>query len=125
METTGKGKYSLSARAKSFRHAFNGIGSIVAREPHARIHLVATIVVIAAGLFFHVSRIEACLLALSVGIVWTAEMFNTCLEKLIDFISLEEHPGIKFIKDVAAGAVLVSAAAALTTGLFIFIPKII
>ena len=51
-------------------------------------------------------------------------MFNTCIEKAMNFISMEEHPEIRFIKDVAAGAVLIASATALIIGLLIFIPKI-
>jgi diacylglycerol kinase len=52
-------------------------------------------------------------------------MVNTALEKTIDFISVEKHPQIKLIKDVAAGAVLIAAIAAVIVGCFIFIPKLI
>ncbi len=73
---------------------------------------------------FPVSTREAVALALAVGFVWTAELFNTAIEKIMDFISIEKKPAIKYIKDLAAAAVLVAAMAALITGLIIFIPKI-
>ena len=59
------------------------------------------------------------------GLVWVTEILNTCLEKLADFITLEQHPHIKYIKDLAAGAVLVAAIIAVVTGLLIFIPKVL
>jgi len=54
-----------------------------------------------------------------------AEMINTAIEKTIDFISVEKHPQIKLIKDIAAGAVLIASLAAVVVGLFIFIPKLL
>jgi diacylglycerol kinase (ATP) len=118
-------KFSVRKRIKSFQYAFSGIGKFLQSEHNGRLHLLATILVIATALFLKVSFIEAAVLTITVGFVWVAEMFNTCVEKAMDFISVEEHKEIKFIKDVAAGAVLVAAISALLIGLFIFIPKII
>jgi diacylglycerol kinase (ATP) len=67
---------------------------------------------------------EIIALVFAVGFVWVAEMFNTCIEHIMDFISTEKKPAIKFIKDLSAGAVLVAAITALITGSIIFIPKI-
>jgi diacylglycerol kinase (ATP) len=118
-------KFSIKKRIKSFRHAFAGIRKFLLSEHNARVHLAATITVLIASLVLHVSATEAIELAVAVGLVWMAEMFNTCSEKIMDFISLQQHPGIRFIKDVAAGAVLVASFIALLIGLIIFIPKII
>jgi diacylglycerol kinase (ATP) len=92
-------------------------------EHNARIHLAATLLVIAAAWALKVSYDQAAILAFAVGLVWVAEMINTCLEKAMDLISKEENAGIKFVKDLAAGAVLVASVIALIIGLFIFIPK--
>jgi len=62
---------------------------------------------------------------LSIGLVWIAEMFNTCIEKLIDFLAPGYHQQLKFIKDVAAGAVLVAALIAFVIGLIVFIPHLL
>jgi diacylglycerol kinase len=59
------------------------------------------------------------------GGVITAELFNTAIEKLVDLVSPDYNRQAGFIKDVAAGAVLVSAIIAALVGLFIFIPKLI
>jgi diacylglycerol kinase len=66
---------------------------------------------------------ECIIITWCVAMVWMAELFNTAIEKLCDHISPGYSKKIKFIKDVAAAAVLVTAIAALLTGLFIFIPK--
>jgi diacylglycerol kinase (ATP) len=118
-------RFSIRNRVKSFRYAIAGIRQFVHREHNARIHLVATVGVIIAARVLSVTRLEAVALASVTGLVWVAEILNTCLERATDLISREEHPEIKYIKDLAAGAVLVAAITAVVVGLFIFIPKIL
>ena len=84
-----------------------------------------TLLAISAAVFYNVTKAEAIAIALSIGFVWTAELFNTAVEKLADLFSKDHHPGIKFIKDVSAAAVLLSAATALITGAVIFLPKLL
>jgi diacylglycerol kinase (ATP) len=120
-----KEKFTIDKRIKSFGHAFAGIKKFLLSEHNARLHFIATILVLIASLVSKVSHTEAVALAGMVGFVWVAEMFNTCIEKIMDFISEDKHPEIQFIKDVAAGAVLIASLTALFTGLFIFIPKIL
>jgi diacylglycerol kinase len=118
-------KFSMTTQVKSFKYAFNGIKEFIITEHNARIHLTATIAVTIASFIFHISTQEAVMVAIAIGMVWTAEMFNTCIEKIMDFISAEKHPAIKSIKDIAAGAVLITSLAAFVIGLIIFIPKIL
>ena len=118
-------KFSIRSRIKSFSHAVSGLRQFVGREHNARIHLVATIAVIVTAFLLHVSYTEAAILAGVTGLVWVAEILNTCIERLSDVITRERHPDIKLVKDLAAGAVLVAAIIAVVTGLLIFIPKII
>jgi diacylglycerol kinase (ATP) len=117
-------KFSWAKRAKSFRHAFAGIWNFVLREHNARLHFLATILVLIAAVLVKLTPGEEIGVAVAIGFVWVAEMFNTSLEKLVDLISLEERPDIRYIKDVAAGAVLVASITALIIGMLIFIPKI-
>lgn len=116
--------FSVKARLKSFRYAFEGLTSFFATQHNAIIHLAITIFAFIAAAFFGVSKAEWVALVLAAGFVWMAELFNTVIEKLSDMVSREFHPTIKFIKDVAAAAVLVSAVAAFLTGAIIFLPKI-
>jgi diacylglycerol kinase len=118
-------KFSLRSRLKSFAFAAEGIREFLIYEHNARIHLVATVAVGVAAFAFKVSPIEWALLAIVTGAVWTAEMLNTCIEKIMDFVDPEEHPLIKSIKDLAAGAVLAAAFTAVVVGLLIFIPKML
>ncbi len=113
----------LKNRMLSFQYACTGIQKFLLGEHHARLHLMAAILVLIASLLCNVSQTEAIALAGMVGFVFVAEMFNTCVEKIMDFISVEKRPDIRFIKDVAAGAVLVASVTALAIALIIFIPK--
>jgi len=118
-------KFSLRSRIKSFRYAIAGIIIFVRQEHNARIHAVATVAVIIAGIVFHVSYAEAATLTVVTGVVWITEMLNTCLERMADIVHPEIHPTIRFIKDLAAGAVLVAAITEVVVALFIFIPKLL
>ncbi|HEV3326438.1 MAG TPA: diacylglycerol kinase family protein [Puia sp.] len=117
-------KFSVGNRLKSLAYAIAGIVEFIRQEHNARIHAVATVAVIIAGFVFRVSLPEAAILAIVTGGVWITEMLNTCVERMADLVYPEEHPLIKFIKDLAAGAVLVAAITAVVVGLFIFIPKL-
>jgi diacylglycerol kinase (ATP) len=118
-------KFSIRSRIKSFSYAISGIRRFAWQEHNARIHTVATLIVVIAALALGVSRMEAVALTLVIGGVWITEMLNTCLERMADLISPQQHPMIKYIKDLAAGAVLVAAITAVIVGLFIFIPRIV
>jgi diacylglycerol kinase (ATP) len=117
--------FSWTARLKSFRYAFEGLTGFFAAEHNAIIHLLITISVFIGAAFFDLSKGQWIAIVLVIGFVWVAELFNTAIERLSDLISKDFHPGIKFIKDVSAAAVLVAAVVAFLTGAIIFIPKIL
>jgi len=81
-----------------------------------------TLVVVGAGFFFHLSGWEWCWIVLALSIVWTAEALNTAFEFLADAASPNFHPLVRDAKDVAAGAVLITAIAASIIGAIIFWP---
>jgi diacylglycerol kinase (ATP) len=119
-----KEPFSLKKRGNSFRYAFEGIKTFFQEEHNVWIHLAATILVIVLSFVFPVTRMEALALVLTVGFVWVAEIFNTAIEKMMDFISVEKNQQIKTIKDLSAAAVLIAALIAVITGCFVFIPKL-
>ena len=110
-------------RLKSF-NAFNGLKILIKEEPNARIHLLASLVVVTLSIVFEINLMEWVAVVFCIGFVLVAETFNTSLENISDFVSPEKNEKIKTIKDLAAAAVLLSAFTALTIGLIIFIPKI-
>ena len=112
----------LKNRLKAFAYAFSGIRDSLLRETHMKLHLAAAALVIALGLFLHVSKLDWLFLSLAITLVIAFEMINTAIEKLCDVIQPEQDPKIKYIKDVAAGAVLVACVFALVAGLYVFLP---
>jgi len=118
-------KFSLKKRLKSFSHAFNGLKIALCEEHNMRIHLAATLCVLALSVFFNISSYEWIALIFAIGFVFVMELINSAIENMADFISLERHSSIKKIKDLSAAAVLISAVVAFLIGLIIFLPKIL
>ncbi|MBO9632113.1 MAG: diacylglycerol kinase family protein [Chitinophagaceae bacterium] len=118
-------KFSIRSRAGSFGYAFKGLKHLLRYEHNAIIHLLATVIVIIAGLLLKLQAWEWIVISFAAGFVWVTEILNTCIERIMDYLSMERDPKIGTIKDLAAGAVLVSAITALIAGGFVFIPKII
>ena len=114
--------FTFSGRLRSIRCALNGIRTLIATQHNAWIHLAATAIVILAGFYFHLARTEWLWIILAITSVWAAEAFNTAIEYLTDLASPEIHPLAGKAKDVAAGAVLITAMGAAVIGLLIFGP---
>ena len=117
-------KFSVRKRIKSFGYAFNGLKILIREEHNARIHVLAAICALIAGIVLKVSVIEWITLIFAMGFVITLEIINSAIENIADFISPGQHEKIKKIKDLAAAGVLVSAITALVIGLIIFLPKL-
>ena len=115
----------LKKRIESFKFAFQGIGHFVKSEPNVIIHLIAAIFAVILGLFFGINNTEWCLVIFAIGIVLSAEAFNTALEYLTDLVSPDYNELAGKTKDVAAAAVLLTAIAAALVGVIIFLPKIL
>jgi diacylglycerol kinase len=114
--------FALSARIKSFEHAFAGLGILLREQHNARIHLLATALVIALASWLQVTRTEWALLLLTIALVWMAEALNSGLEYLCDAAVPEQHELIARAKDVAAAGVLICAVAAVIIAALIFLP---
>lgn len=118
-------KFSVAERLKSFRYAFNGISDMIRYGHNFRIHLVILMTVIAAGIILRISITEWMAIVFVSALVLVSEGFNTSLEHLSDAVSAESNEKLRRAKDVAAAAVLISALAAVITGLMIFVPELI
>lgn len=117
--------FSISGRLQSGTHAVNGILEMLRSQHNAWLHAIATLVVVVAGWILGVTATQWCFLILAIMAVWVAEGLNTAFEFLCDVASPDFHPLIKKCKDVAAGAVLLSALGALAVGLIVFVPYFI
>ncbi len=119
-----KKQFSFRARLRSFVYAFKGIFYMFRTQHNSWIHAVITTAVVIFGIIYKINLTEWCLVTLAMGLVLGAEVFNTAIEKFVDFVSPEYNKEAGRIKDLMAGAVLITAIAAAATGLIIFIPKI-
>jgi len=117
-------KRYLKTRLQSIRHALDGINYVLETQQNARIHLFFTLAVIVLGFLLGITRVEWIFLILTVSLVWVAELFNTAVEVMVDFISPEKHVAAKICKDVSAGSVLVTVIISILVGLLIFGPPL-
>jgi diacylglycerol kinase len=115
----------MSAFLRGFVHAANGILYTVRTQRNMRVHLVITAVVVLAGAYFRLSAIEWAVIAVTAGLVLSAEMTNTVAELAVDLLTRRYDPMAKAAKDVGAGAVLVTAIAAILVGVAIFGPRLV
>jgi diacylglycerol kinase (ATP) len=114
--------FSVRKRIQSFRYAFSGLCRFFFEEHNAILHLLATVTVGILIIFFKIRGFELLALVIVTGGVWITELINTAIEKSMDHLSPAQHSNVKYIKDLAAAAVLVAAGVALVTGAIIFIP---
>lgn len=111
-------------RLASFRYAFAGLGYVLRSQRNAWIHSVITLTVMVLSFWLGLSRSEWGLIVVTIGVVWTAEIFNTAIEATIDLVSPQPHPLARIAKDCAAAAVLVTAGMAVVIGLLLLGPKL-
>jgi len=116
--------FSLASRLASFIHAGRGLKFVLQNEHNAWIHAILTVVVIVLAIVLKISATEWCFLILAMSVVWITETLNTAIERLTDLVSPEHHPLAGKVKDIAAGAVLLAAIAAVIIGAIIFIPHL-
>lgn len=117
-------RLTFTGRLRSFRWALRGIGVMLRSQHNAWLHAAATVAIVCAGLALGLSAAEWCWIVLAIVAVWTAEALNTAFEFLTDVASPGFHPLAEKAKDVAAGAVLISALGAVAIGLLVLGPKL-
>jgi diacylglycerol kinase len=108
----------------SFRYAFAGLWWTLKTQRNMRIHVTIGALALAAALLLRFSTGELALLLVMTTVVLVLEMLNTVVEAAVDLASPAYHPLAKVAKDVAAGAVLVSAAGSVLVGLLLFLPHL-
>ncbi|MBT9315480.1 diacylglycerol kinase family protein [Leptothoe spongobia] len=110
----------------SFRYAWAGIVYAVRTQRNFRIHLAIGLVALILGILLHIQLIEAAIVAITISIVLVMELMNTALESVVDLtVGQTYHELAKIAKDCAAGAVLISAIAALLVAAFIYLPLLL
>jgi diacylglycerol kinase len=108
---------------QKFRDAFRGVKQGVRGQSSFFVHCFTAAAVIAAGLVLRVNAVEWCLLALCIGGVLSAEMFNTALEALARAVTDRDDPHLRDALDVGSAAVLLAALSAVAVGTVVFAPK--
>lgn len=111
--------------SESRRHAVRGIKLIIENERNFRIQLAVAVVVITLSIILKISHTHWIAVGLLISLVLVTEAFNSVIEAVCDTVSRDYRVNIKYAKDVAAGAVLVSAILSVLLGLIIFIPYLV
>jgi len=119
-----RSKRDKSSLLQSFNHAFQGLVYSVRHQRNMRIHLAVALVVLIASVFLNVSRTELAVLFIAITFVLLAEMVNSAIESVVDIITDEFDPRAKAAKDIAAGAVLVSAFNALVVAYLVLADRL-
>ncbi len=114
----------MAYQLKTFRWAFQGLSEFFRIETKAKIHLVAAIMAIVAGILLSIDVTGWIFVALAIALVFIAEIVNTALEMIADTLPDNFDSKRKTIKDLGAGAVLIAAAFALATAMLIYLPAL-
>ncbi len=108
----------------SFNYAIEGIAYTLRTQRNMRIHVASAIVVLIASLFLRIERAEFLAVVFAIAFVLVTELVNTAVEATVDIVTDSFLPLAKVAKDVAAGAVFVSALTALIVGYIVFFSRL-
>ncbi|MDE5888395.1 MAG: diacylglycerol kinase [Bacilli bacterium] len=118
-------KRGFSRFFRSFGFSIEGLKYAYKYEQSMLVHVIATVCVIAANFFFHITGIEWLVTLLAIGMVLSAELINTAIEAVVDLVTLEIHPLAKIAKDCGSAATFVLAIMAAAIGFVVYVPYII
>ncbi len=113
------------AFVRSFSFAGQGVWHAIRTQRNMRVHCAAAIAVVITGAVLRIGAVQWACLALAIGLVLVAEMFNTVIEAMIDLRTSQFHPLAKAAKDGAAGAVLIASIAAIGVAIAVFVPRLL
>ncbi len=114
----------IIGRIKSIGYAFKGAYLLITTEASIKVQFFIGVLVTIAGFYYDISSTEWILQILTIALIISIEGLNTAVEEIADFIHPDHHTKIGLIKDLAAGAVFITAVAAIIVGCIIYIPKI-
>lgn len=109
---------------QSFNYAFEGVIHVLRHERNMRIHFAVASGVLILAFLYGVTKLELAALLVVIALVLITEMINTAIEATLDISTPAFDPLAKAAKDMAAGAVLISAVAALVVGYLVFEDKL-
>ncbi|MEG0284243.1 MAG: diacylglycerol kinase family protein [Erysipelotrichales bacterium] len=108
-----------------FKVAFNGLKVVLCEESSAKMQLCILVLACLLGVYLNLSDMEWIIIIVMSTIVFTLEIMNTAIEYIVDVISPEFNQIAGKIKDIAAGAVLLSTMTSVLIGIIIYLPKIL
>ncbi len=112
------------SRARSFGHAFSGWWYVIHTQRNAWLHLAIAAAVFGVSFWLRLPGRDWAVIVLTTAMVFAAEFLNTAIEAVVDLASPQRHPLAKIAKDVGAGAVLLTAIAAVIIGLLVLAPPL-
>jgi diacylglycerol kinase len=115
---------ALGRFLRGFLFAGQGVWHAVRTQRNMKVHLAAAIAAVIAGIVLQISAPDWACVALAIGMVIAAEIFNTAIEALADMQAEGFHPLAKTAKDAGAGAVLVASVAAVGVAIAVFVPRL-
>ena len=115
----------IISRIKGVGYAFKGAYLLITTEASIKVQFFIGILVTIAGFYYNISSTEWMIQILTIASIMSIEGLNTAVEEIADFVHPDHHKKIGLIKDIAAGAVFITAIAAVIVGCIIYIPKVI
>ena len=110
--------------ASSFNAAIEGFVYVFKSQRNMRLHFLMGLFAMLLGILLNFTYIEVMVLCLTIAFVLFADMFNTAIEYTVNLVSQEYHPLARIVKDIGAGAVLLSAMTAVVIGYILFTSKV-
>ena len=112
----------LGKRIRGGGYAFKGVWILIKSEHSIQVQVAIAVLITAVGFYFDISKFDWMFQFFAIGLVLSAEGLNSAVEGIADFVHPDFHTKIGYIKDVAAGAVLFAAFAAIIIAGFIYLP---
>jgi len=106
--------------AKSVKYAVRGLKEIAKQEASFRLQLFAASGVLVLIIVLDLAMWERVLLILMVSAVLVLEVINSIFERISDVLKPRLHPMVRDVKDMMAGAVLLTSVTAVVVAILIF-----
>ena len=115
---------NLKKLGRSFKIGFSGLTYAIKSEDTVRAGVIVSIAMLFIAFYFPLTAVERSIIILSIIFVMGAELINTQIEKILDVVDKDYNHKIKIIKDISAGAVLLSIIGTGVIGVLIFLSNI-
>jgi undecaprenol kinase len=117
--------FSLSGVIRSFKNSLRGLRVLLRHEYNLYIQIGFAGIAVIFGFLFDINFTEWAIQTVVIGLVIFSELVNTAIEKTMDLVQPEFDYRVRDIKDLSSGAVLFMVLVSISTGLFIYFPKIL